>query len=95
MTGTKDTYAKTGVDVTMAGSALGRLSTHINAAMGLRKGRAGNRSAGFGYYANVLDLGNNLGLAVSTDGVGTKLDDRRGVGQVRHGRHRLRRDERE
>lgn len=27
----------------------------------------------FGYYANVLDLGNNLGLAISTDGVGTKL----------------------
>jgi len=27
----------------------------------------------FGYFATVLDLGNNLGLALSTDGVGTKL----------------------
>ncbi|MBS1259646.1 MAG: Phosphoribosylformylglycinamidine cyclo-ligase [Candidatus Scalindua arabica] len=27
----------------------------------------------FGYYANVLDLGNDLGLAISTDGVGTKI----------------------
>ncbi|MFQ5687084.1 MAG: phosphoribosylformylglycinamidine cyclo-ligase [Candidatus Scalindua sp.] len=27
----------------------------------------------FGYYANILDLGNNLGLAISTDGVGTKI----------------------
>ncbi len=27
----------------------------------------------FGYYANVLDLGNNHGLAISTDGVGTKI----------------------
>lgn len=27
----------------------------------------------FGFYANVLDLGGNLGLAISTDGVGTKL----------------------
>lgn len=27
----------------------------------------------FGLYASVLDLGNNLGLAISTDGVGTKL----------------------
>lgn len=27
----------------------------------------------FGYFANVLDLGNGLGLALSTDGVGTKL----------------------
>ncbi len=73
MTVNKDTYAKTGVDVTLAGSALGRLSGHINRAMGLRKGRAGHPIRGLGYYANVLDLGNNLGLAVSTDGVGTKL----------------------
>jgi phosphoribosylformylglycinamidine cyclo-ligase len=27
----------------------------------------------FGHYANVLDLGNGQGLAISTDGVGTKL----------------------
>jgi phosphoribosylformylglycinamidine cyclo-ligase len=33
----------------------------------------GRPVADFGLYANVLDLGNNLGLAISTDGVGTKL----------------------
>lgn len=27
----------------------------------------------FGYFASILDIGNNLGLAVSTDGVGTKI----------------------
>ena len=27
----------------------------------------------FGYFATVMDLGNNLGLALSSDGVGTKL----------------------
>src|SRR4030042_6162540 len=27
----------------------------------------------FGYFTNVLDIGNNIGLAISTDGVGTKL----------------------
>lgn len=27
----------------------------------------------FGYFANVLDIGNNVGLAISTDGVGTKI----------------------
>lgn len=27
----------------------------------------------FGYFANVLNIGNNIGLAISTDGVGTKL----------------------
>lgn len=38
-----------------------------------RKGRVGEALMGFGFYANVLDLGNNLGLAISTDGVGTKI----------------------
>jgi phosphoribosylformylglycinamidine cyclo-ligase len=33
----------------------------------------GRPVAGFGPYANVLDLGGNLGLAIATDGVGTKL----------------------
>jgi len=27
----------------------------------------------FGYFANILNIGNNMGLAVSTDGVGTKI----------------------
>lgn len=35
--------------------------------------RKGKPVTGFGLYAAVLDLGNNLGLAISTDGVGTKL----------------------
>ncbi|NIS38957.1 phosphoribosylformylglycinamidine cyclo-ligase, partial [Candidatus Saccharibacteria bacterium] len=26
-----------------------------------------------GYFANVLDLGNNIGVALCTDGVGTKM----------------------
>ncbi len=33
----------------------------------------GKPVTGFGLYAAVLDLGNNMGLAISTDGVGTKL----------------------
>ncbi len=35
--------------------------------------RTGKPVTGFGLYAAVLDLGNNMGLAISTDGVGTKL----------------------
>lgn len=27
----------------------------------------------FGYFANVIDIGNNSGIAISTDGVGTKI----------------------
>jgi phosphoribosylformylglycinamidine cyclo-ligase len=34
---------------------------------------SGRNVLDFGYYANVLDLGNDFGLAITTDGVGTKL----------------------
>ncbi len=39
----------------------------------LRGDERGRPCLDFGYYANVLDLGNNVGLAISTDGVGTKI----------------------
>lgn len=38
-----------------------------------RQGKLGAPLMGFGYYANVIDLGGNRGLAISTDGVGTKI----------------------
>jgi phosphoribosylformylglycinamidine cyclo-ligase len=34
---------------------------------------AGRPALDFGYFANVLDVGNGQGIAISTDGVGTKL----------------------
>src|ERR1043166_7647348 len=67
------TYSQAGVDTDQAGSALSRLASSINRTMTLRGSRVGRPVRGLGYYANVLDLGNNLGLAISTDGVGTKL----------------------
>lgn len=39
-----------------------------------RKGKASGKSAlDVGYFANVIDLGQGIGLALSTDGVGTKI----------------------
>ena len=74
MTDQRTTYASTGVDTDAAGSALGRLGKHVNQAMNLRDGRKFGRPVrGLGYYANVLEFGPNVGLAVSMDGVGTKL----------------------
>lgn len=74
MTEIEATYAGAGVDTDAAGDALARLGRHVTQAMGLRDGRAfGRPLRGLGYYANVLEFGPNTGLAVSTDGVGTKL----------------------
>jgi phosphoribosylformylglycinamidine cyclo-ligase len=74
MTEKASTYAATGVDVDAVGGALGKLGAHVNRALTLRDGKPfGRPIRGLGYYANVLEFGPNVGLAVSTDGVGTKL----------------------
>ncbi len=67
------TYADTGViDASQEGSAQGALLDRIVGTFSFRQG-IGRPLLGLGYFANVLDLGNNLGLAISTDGVGTKI----------------------
>ena len=73
MSDTERGYTAAGVDTGAASNALGRLAASVNKTLGLRGGRPGRPIRGLGYYANVLDLGGGLGLAVSTDGVGTKL----------------------
>lgn len=55
-----------------AGPVLSGLLTWVQKTNEFRKG-IGAPKVGLGHYATVLDLGNNLGLAISTDGVGTKL----------------------
>jgi phosphoribosylformylglycinamidine cyclo-ligase len=73
MTDSAQRYTASGVDTGAATTALGRLAASVNRTLTLRDGRLGRPIRGLGYYANVLDLGGGLGLAVSTDGVGTKL----------------------
>jgi phosphoribosylformylglycinamidine cyclo-ligase len=55
-----------------AGPVLSGLLTWVQKTNEFRRGIGAPR-VGLGHYATVLDLGNNLGLALSTDGVGTKL----------------------
>jgi len=63
-------YAEAGV--VPAGGPLSGLLGWVNRTLAFRPG-VGRPVLGIGYYANVLDLGGNLGLAISTDGVGTKI----------------------
>lgn len=65
-------YAASGVDTQKEESAMAGLLGWINKTFELRPGQ-GRVALPIGYFANVLDLGNNLGLSISTDGVGTKV----------------------
>jgi len=64
------TYARAGVDATREEVALKSLLAWVGKTFAF-----GSRQVALdiGYFANVIDLGHGLGLAVSTDGVGTKL----------------------
>lgn len=68
-----DAYKRSGVDSSAAQGGLSRLGRHVKATLGLRAGLGGEPIRGLGYYANVLDLGAGQGLALCTDGVGTKI----------------------
>jgi phosphoribosylformylglycinamidine cyclo-ligase len=67
------TYRDSGVDTRAAANGLARLGIHVQKTLTYRDGLPGRPIRGLGYYANVLDVGGGLGIAVSTDGVGTKL----------------------
>ena len=65
-------YAAAGVDTAKKERALEQLLYWVNKTLGFRKG-GGSVELPSGYFANVLDIGHGTGLAISTDGVGTKV----------------------
>ena len=68
-------YRRAGVDNVSEGEGLGALAERVRRSFGLagRPGQVGGVHLDLGYFANVVEIGPNLGLAISTDGVGTKL----------------------
>jgi len=63
-------YARAGVDTGRAESAVAGL---VEVLRGIDPGRDSRAVLGSGHYANVLAVAPNLGIALSTDGVGTKV----------------------
>jgi phosphoribosylformylglycinamidine cyclo-ligase len=63
-------YARAGVDQTRSGSAVRALVDVLGT---IATGRPGRAALGSGHYANVLRLSDSLGLALSTDSVGSKV----------------------
>lgn len=74
MTEERFQYDDCGVDTNRVQQGLSLLARSINETHKLRDGHDFGRPAlGLGYYANVCQLPGGQGLAISTDGVGTKL----------------------
>jgi phosphoribosylformylglycinamidine cyclo-ligase len=65
-----DAYARSGVDQGAADSAVARL---VRALGTIELGRPSAQVPLPGHYASVIEVAPNLGIALSTDGVGTKL----------------------
>jgi phosphoribosylformylglycinamidine cyclo-ligase len=63
-------YARAGVDTGQAGRGIAAL---VDVLKTIDTGRESRALLGSGHYANVLGIAPGLGLALSTDGVGTKL----------------------
>ena len=66
------TYQQAGVDTDQASTGLKGLLHWVVRSHALRQDIGAVRLP-VGYYANVIDIGHGMGLAISTDGVGSKL----------------------
>ncbi len=66
------TYAQSGVDTDGEERGMQKLGAWVTKSFGLRPD-LGRPVLPLGHYANVIALGDTLGLALSTDGVGTKI----------------------
>jgi len=66
----RDAYAEAGVDTQEAGRGVDALVSVLRT---IDTGRASRSVLASGHYASVLRVAENLGIALSTDGVGSKL----------------------
>jgi phosphoribosylformylglycinamidine cyclo-ligase len=66
------TYQQAGVDSAQASAGLQGLLRWVTQTHAWRQDLGAVRLP-IGYYANVIDIGHGMGLAISTDGVGSKL----------------------
>ena len=68
----RTTYEPAGVKSSQEETGLKALLEWVSRTERFRSG-AGSSALSIGYFSNVIDLGGDLGLAITTDGVGTKV----------------------
>lgn len=67
----QDRYREAGVDIAAADKGLAKIVAAIKGTWPAA-GEVGAVALDIGYFANVIDIGGGMGLALSTDGVGSK-----------------------
>ncbi len=67
------TYQGSGVDTDRIERSLTDLTEQFRRTWNVPKGQPGNVRLDFGLFANVIEVGNNKGIAITTDGVGSKV----------------------
>ena len=67
------TYQGSGVDTGGVEQSLADITKQLRQTWKVPKGQPGSVSLDFGLYANVIEIGDNKGIAMTTDGVGSKV----------------------
>ena len=67
----QDRYREAGVDIAAADAGLAKIIAAIKGTWPA-PGELGVVALDIGYFANVIDIGGGMGLAICTDGVGSK-----------------------
>ena len=67
------TYQGSGVDTGGVVQSLADLTKQFRRTWTVPKGKIGSVRLDFGLFANVIEIGNNKGIAMTTDGVGSKV----------------------
>ncbi len=67
------TYQGSGVDTDQVVQSLADITKQFRQTWNVPKGQTGSVRLDFGLFANVIEIGNNKGIAMTTDGVGSKV----------------------
>lgn len=67
------TYQGSGVDTDQVVQSLADITEQLRQTWTVPKGKTGSVRLDFGLFANVIEIGNNKGIAMTTDGVGSKV----------------------
>lgn len=67
------TYQGSGVDTDQVVQSLADITEQLRQTWTVPKGKIGSVRLDFGLFANVIEIGNNKGIAMTTDGVGSKV----------------------
>ena len=67
------TYQGAGVDTDQVVQSLADITEQLRQTWTVPKGKTGSVRLDFGLFANIIEIGNNKGIAMTTDGVGSKV----------------------